>query len=54
MRFAAFRLPSADRERWFIAARLLGISQSALAREALREHVARVLASAVTRTVETR
>ena len=46
MVFAAIRLPSADRERWFAASRLLGVSQSEFLRVALRERSQRVLAAA--------
>jgi hypothetical protein len=46
MVFAAVRMPNADRERWYAASKLLGVSQSAFLREALRERAQRVLASA--------
>src|SRR5262245_40901879 len=46
MVFAAIRMPSADRERWYEASRLLGISQSAFLRDALRERADRVLEAA--------
>jgi hypothetical protein len=48
MGFAAVRLPQADRERWFAAAKLLGISQSEFLRAALRERAERVLTATVT------
>jgi hypothetical protein len=43
MVFAAVRLLRVDRERWFAAAKLLGVSQSELLRAALRDRVERVL-----------
>jgi len=44
--FAAVRIERDDRERWFAASKLLGVSQSEFLRAALREHVERVLMSA--------
>jgi hypothetical protein len=41
--FAAVRMERADRERWFAASKLLGVSQSEFLRTALRESVQRVL-----------
>jgi hypothetical protein len=49
MVFAAVRLPHGDRERWFVASKLLGVSQSEFLRAALRERAERVLAAALTR-----
>jgi hypothetical protein len=45
MVFAAVRMPSVDRERWYEASRLLGVSQSTFLRDALRERAERVLAT---------
>lgn len=45
MVFAAVRLPVADRERWFAASKLLGVSQSEFLRTALRERAEKVLAA---------
>jgi hypothetical protein len=47
--FAAVRIEPADRERWFAASKLLGISQSEFLRAALRERAERVLATAAAR-----
>lgn len=44
---AAVRMTTAERERWFAASRLLGVSQSEFLRAALRERVERTLAAAV-------
>ena len=52
MGFAAVRLPQLDREIWFAASKILGVSQSEFLRTALRERAERVLASAATRTVQ--
>jgi hypothetical protein len=49
MGFAAVRLPQTDRELWFAASKLLGVSQSEFLRTALRERAERVLASVATR-----
>jgi hypothetical protein len=54
MGFAAVRLPQTDRELWFAASKVLGVSQSEFLRTALRERAERVLASTGTRTVEPR
>jgi hypothetical protein len=43
MKFAAVRIEQADRERWFAASKLLGVSQSEFLRAALRERAKRVL-----------
>lgn len=43
MVFAAVRVLAVDRERWYAASKLLGISQSEFLRLALRERSARVL-----------
>jgi hypothetical protein len=40
------RLPVADRERWFAASKLTGISQAQFLREALHAHAVRVFAHA--------
>ena len=37
------RLPEADKNRWFAASKLLGVSQSEFLRAALRERAERVL-----------
>jgi hypothetical protein len=47
MVFAAVRMPLADRERWYAASKLLGVSQSQFLREALRDRAQRVLSIAV-------
>ena len=47
----AFRMPRDDRERWYVAAKLEGISQSEFLRGALRDRVERVLAAAATPVV---
>jgi uncharacterized protein (DUF1778 family) len=52
MGFAAVRLPQSDREIWFAAAKILGVSQGEFLRTALRERAERVLASTATRTVQ--
>lgn len=50
MVFAAVRMPHVDRDRWFAASKLFGVSQSEFLREALRERAERVLtATAATR-----
>jgi hypothetical protein len=54
MGFAAVRLPQSDREIWFAASKILGVSQSEFLRVALRERAERVLASAGERMAETR
>jgi hypothetical protein len=54
MGFAAVRLPQSDRESWFAASKILGVSQSELLRAALRERAERVLASTATQTVQSR
>ena len=48
MVFAGVRMTREQREAWYIAARLEGVSQSAFLREALKMRVARVLAAAAT------
>jgi len=45
----ALRMPRDDKERWYVAAKLEGISQSAFLRDALRERIERVLAAAASR-----
>ena len=47
MVFAAVRMPHADRDRWFAASKLLGVTQSEFLRDALRERAERVLTAAV-------
>ena len=54
MGFAAVRLPQSDRELWFAASKILGVSQSEFLRTALRERAERVLASTATQTVQSR
>jgi hypothetical protein len=49
MVFAAVRLPHGDRDRWFAASKLLGVSQSEFLRQALRERAERVLTSVALR-----
>jgi len=46
MKWTSVRVPAADRERWFAASKLLGISQSEFLRVALRERCERVLLTA--------
>lgn len=46
MVFAAVRMPSGDRDKWFAASKLLGVSQSEFLRTALRERCEHVLATA--------
>jgi hypothetical protein len=43
MVFTAERVPRLLRDRWYVASRFLGVSQSAFLRTALRERVERVL-----------
>jgi uncharacterized protein (DUF1778 family) len=53
MGFAAVRLPLSDKELWFAAAKLLGVSQSEFLRAALRERAQEVLTSAALRAPKT-
>jgi prophage antirepressor-like protein len=45
-RFAAVRIADADRDLWFVAAKVLGISQSEFLRRTLREAAVRTIAEA--------
>lgn len=46
MRWTAVRLPAADKDLWYAAARVRGVSQSAFLREVLRAAAMRTLTEA--------
>jgi hypothetical protein len=46
MRWTAVRLPAADKDLWFTASRIRGVSQSSFLREALRAAALRTLTEA--------
>lgn len=52
MILVAVRLPIADRERWFAASKLLGITQAEFLRTALRERAEKILVSAASGVME--
>jgi len=54
MQLTTVRVPASDRDLWYAAAKMLGVSQSEFLRHSLRERAARVLAAPAARVVQAR